>query len=225
MKYQRPSARSAEPCWKAGSSFSTVSSASLMAPRYFRPWRIPNDSASAPMLAAIQKWPSGRLGCRVDGRARRRDARLRAIGLRSASGGVSAEPVAGARQLPRRRRSPAGRAARRCCQSCSARLALARSSRFAYSASGSRVLRRHRRLDAGRQPAGRCGRHSGSGDIECEDAGNHPAAARGAGRGSRRAKGLLDTPKRVEKALHVPDQRLRRRHRRHAEQRAVHRRL
>ena len=30
--------------------------------RYLRPWRRPNDSASAPMLAAIQKCPSGRFG-------------------------------------------------------------------------------------------------------------------------------------------------------------------
>ena len=30
--------------------------------RYFRPARMPNDSASMPMLAATQKWPSGLFG-------------------------------------------------------------------------------------------------------------------------------------------------------------------
>ena len=35
----------------------------LIALRYLRPWLIPNDSASAPMLAASQKCPSGFAGC------------------------------------------------------------------------------------------------------------------------------------------------------------------
>ena len=100
-KYQRPSARSAEPCWNAGSSRSTVSSASLMSPRYFRPWRRPNDSASAPMLAAIQKCPSGLFGATRDRRAAGRDARLE-IRLARLLVGVAAEPVARARELPGR---------------------------------------------------------------------------------------------------------------------------
>ena len=44
----------------AGSSFKVTSSASLIGPRYLIPCRMPNDSASAPMLAASQKWPWGR---------------------------------------------------------------------------------------------------------------------------------------------------------------------
>src|SRR5262245_35478924 len=60
LKYQRPSARSADPCMNAGSSRSTVSSASFTGFRYLIPCRRPNDSAIAPMLAATQKCPSGR---------------------------------------------------------------------------------------------------------------------------------------------------------------------
>ena len=56
---QRPVGRS---LLKGGIDLSTVRVVALMSPRYFKPWRSPNDSASAPMLAASQKCPSGRSG-------------------------------------------------------------------------------------------------------------------------------------------------------------------
>jgi uncharacterized protein (DUF4415 family) len=75
--------------------------------------RRPNDSASAPMLAASQKCPSGRSGCARDGGAGGVDARPRArrlaLGLR-----VRACPASSARaRASRPTRSPAGCASSR----------------------------------------------------------------------------------------------------------------
>ena len=75
------------------------SSASLIGPRYLIPCRMPNDSASAPMLAASQKWPSGRCGVERNRRSGRGDAGLErglAFGLGQA---VGPKPVTRLRQF------------------------------------------------------------------------------------------------------------------------------
>ena len=76
-----------------------ASSASLIWPRYLMPCRMPNDSASAPMFAASQKWPSGRFGSSaiaVRAAAMPRFERRLALGLGQA---IGAQPVARLRQL------------------------------------------------------------------------------------------------------------------------------
>ena len=82
---------------------SAVSSASRIGARYLMPWRKPCASASAPMFAAIQKWPSGALGAAAAGVPARLDAALEdALLLVGRGRTVGAEPVAQPGQLPRR---------------------------------------------------------------------------------------------------------------------------
>ncbi len=66
---------------------------------------MPNDSARAPMLAATQKWPSGRLGSSVAAVRPGRDSRFEQC-LSLGHGRASTQPVPRAGELPRRLEVP-----------------------------------------------------------------------------------------------------------------------
>ena len=171
------------------------------------------------MFAASQKWPSGPLRLERDRRVApprcpaSRSARR--LGLRA----VRAQPVVRARELPRRlevariRPSAARPSAR-------GRLsALARSSRCAYSASARAAA--SARLTRARPPAERPQTITYN-RPSCRISSARCCATLGE---DPRREGLVDTPRRVEKSLQVPDQRIHGRHRSAHQQRAVHGRL
>ena len=192
-----------------------------MSPRYLRPWRRPKDSASAPMLAAIQKCPSGRFGSSDDRRASRGDASFEQR-LAFVFGRVAAEPVARARELPRglevlrvllcSRRLPRSSAACR-----GAREVVAPRVQRHRAASGHRAGL-SRRL---RGPQGRALARSARYNTRMQDIIRQLLA----GLGEDPSRGPARHAEARREVAAVPDERLRRRHRRGAQQRVVHRRL
>ena len=152
----------------------------------FEPCRMPNDSASAPMLAASQKWPFGSFGLERRRRARGGHAAFERRAARR-FGAVRAQPVAARAPASTRPRSPSDSLSAARCQMSAACRALARPVALARRArrrsprvaAGSCGLRRQRPSpDAHETMTYNAASHAGSGTP-------HPDRAR---RRSRRAK-------------------------------------
>ena len=106
LKYQRPSARSAEPCWKAGSSFSTVSSSSLIVAAVLEALPQAERLGERAHVGRDPEVALGTIGFERGRGLRRPRCRPREAASRSAVRRVPAEPVARPRQLPRRLEIP-----------------------------------------------------------------------------------------------------------------------